>query len=190
MFFDNSEGGERKKMLFCNLYWKPDNNSVLGVERISINTTVQTDCLSFIVEWTKINKSRLSPETFFYNVWPQLDIRWLHNIYIKRKKNPNVSLLMLELLKFSWRISNWTRTTHSIKQHGTHCSPPIKYIALPNYDGSNSSCLFSFCGQIWLKKWRKMTELTMQSSRWGTVGGSIDIQMLFQECVWWWSSRG
>jgi hypothetical protein len=59
---------------------------------------------------------------------------------------------MLCLLKISSRISNWTRTTFSIKQHGLHCSSPIKYIALTNYGSSNSSCLFSFCGQIWLKK--------------------------------------
>mgnify|MGYP007096999076 CR=1 FL=1 len=61
-------------------------------------------------------------------------------------------LLMLRLFKTLLRVSNWTRTLHSIKQHGTYHSSPIKYIALANYDGSNSSCLFSFCGQIWLKK--------------------------------------
>jgi len=59
---------------------------------------------------------------------------------------------MLGLLKFSSTMFNWTRTMHSIKQHGTYWIPPIKYIALANYDGSNSSCLFSFYGQISLKK--------------------------------------
>jgi hypothetical protein len=50
-------------------------------------------------------------------------------ILLEREKKTNVSLLLLCLLKFSSRISNWTRTMHSIKQHGTHCSSPIKYIA-------------------------------------------------------------
>ena len=40
----------------------------------------------------------------------------------------------------------------TIKQQGTHYSSPIKYIAVANYDSSNSSCLFSFGGWIWLKK--------------------------------------
>lgn len=62
---------------------------------------------------------------------------------------------MLRLFKFSSSVSNWTRTMRSIKQHGTHYSSPIKYNALANYVGSNSSCLFSFCGQIWLKNEEK-----------------------------------
>jgi hypothetical protein len=51
MFFFNTEGGKKeKKMLFCNLDRKPDNNNVIGVERISINTTEQTDCHSLLNE--------------------------------------------------------------------------------------------------------------------------------------------
>jgi hypothetical protein len=146
-------------MLFCNLDIESQTAIVCAGRRTDIYQHYCTNRLSFIVEWTKINKSCLSPERFFYHVWPQLYIRWLHNIiyiyiYVRIKKT-NVSLLMLWLLKFSSRISNWTRTMLSIKQHGTHCSSPIKYIALANYDGSNSSCLFSFCGQIWLKKMKK-----------------------------------
>ena len=42
----DDERDDEEKMLFSNLDRKPDNNSMIAVERISISTTVQTDCHS------------------------------------------------------------------------------------------------------------------------------------------------
>ena len=164
MFFVNRQRGQ-KKMLFCNLAIESQTTIVCWASNGYLSTRLYKQTV--IHWWMNKNKQilslpfALSPERFFYFVWPAWSISGGdYTISIWSKKKTNVSLPKLCLLKFSSRISNWTRTTHSIKQHGTHCGSPIKYIALANYDSSNSSCLFSFYGQIWLKKRRKKNDWT------------------------------
>ena len=41
---------ENRRLLFCNLKYEPDSNDGIGVEQISINTAVQTECHSSMFE--------------------------------------------------------------------------------------------------------------------------------------------